>query len=103
MSCKMYISRRTCLQVKILSGLMSLILYIFPEICPQNFFPDPEREFPVYRSKITLKKSVPELFVRTSEISGLSEPRLTNHHSIKVRVNVTRSLTLVSFERDSLV
>ena len=27
-------------------------------------------------------KSVPALFVRTSEISGLSEPGLTNHHCI---------------------
>ena len=29
-------------------------------------------------------KSVPTLFVRTSKISGLSEPRLTNRHSLTV-------------------
>ena len=34
-----------------------------------------------------LRKSVPELFVRTSEISGLSEPGLTNHHCIILAFN----------------
>ena len=32
------------------------------------------------RPLVWTRKSVPALFVRTSEISGLSEPGLTNHH-----------------------
>ena len=32
------------------------------------------------RQLVCTWKSVPALFVRTCEISGLSEPRLTNHH-----------------------
>ena len=69
------------------------------------------------RPSVQKRKSVPALFVRISEISGLSEPGLTNHHcipqaatkpgefifSLKVKVKVTRSLTLVSFERALLV
>ena len=35
-------------------------------------------------------KSVPTLFVWTSEISGLSEPGLTNHHCIDIMACVTR-------------
>ena len=34
------------------------------------------------RPLVWTRKSVPTLFVRTSEISGLSEPGLTNHHCI---------------------
>ena len=32
------------------------------------------------RPSVQERKSVPELFVRISEISGLLEPGLTNHH-----------------------
>ena len=34
------------------------------------------------RLSVQKRKSVPTLFVRISEISGLSEPGLTNHHCI---------------------
>ena len=34
------------------------------------------------RPSVQKRKSVPALFVRISEISGLSEPGLTNHHCI---------------------
>ena len=36
------------------------------------------------RPLVRNRKSVPSLFVRTSEISWLSEPRLTNHHCISL-------------------
>ena len=40
------------------------------------------------------RKSVPSLFVRTSEISGLSEPGLTNHDCICIVLFATALLCL---------
>ena len=98
-------SKCTCLdKLEILSAdenfvrIYEAIFYIFLEICPQNFFPDPEREVPVYGSKLTLRKSVPALFVRTCEISGLSESGLTNHHCIFFKINFGTLVHLFNWE-----
>ena len=40
------------------------------------------------RPSVQERKSVPALFVRISEISGLSEPGLTNHHCTFVLLSV---------------
>ena len=40
------------------------------------------------RPSVQKRKLVPALFVRISEISGLSEPGLTNHHCTLIIINV---------------
>ena len=70
-------------------------VYLFqPHICIQWWFVNPDTFVPSWyfrinkfsgllnRPSVQKRKSVPALIVRISEISGLSEPGLTNHHCI---------------------
>ena len=49
------------------------------------------------------RKSVPALFVRISEISGLSEPGLTNHHCIVLSNELKRKWWIILPNLNSLV
>ena len=49
---------------------------------PRRYFQIDEFSGLLNRPSVQERKSVPTLFFRISEISGLSEPGLTNHHCI---------------------
>ena len=73
-----------------LSLLVSFVLhvlqwwFVYPDtFVPGRYFRIKEFSGLLNRRLVLTWKSVPTLFVRTSEISGLSEPGLTNHHYIK--------------------
>ena len=53
------------------------------------------------RPSVQERKSVPALFVRISEISGLSEPGLTNHHCIGN--NQLSVVTMIATKRKKLL
>ena len=57
--------------------------FVYPDtFVPGRYFRINEISGLLNRPLVRTWKSVPTLFVRTSEISGLSEPGLTNHHCI---------------------
>ena len=68
---------------------------------PSWYFPINEFSWLLNRPSVQKWKSVPALFVRISEISGLSEPGLTNHHCtccVKFAIKVKRPSNLVPFK-----
>ena len=83
------------------------IILTTTNICVQWWFVKPDLFVPgqyfrindfsglLNRPLVRTRKSVPALFVRTSEISGLSEPGLTNHHCIHFFLPLSRRLLLV--------
>ena len=54
----------------------TVMIHLSGHVCSRSIFPD-KRVFRITESPISLDV---ELFVRTCEISGLSEPGLTNNH-----------------------
>ena len=54
---------------------------------PSQYFQINEFSGLLNRPSVQKRKSVPALFVRISEISGLSDPGLTNHHCICLSLN----------------
>ena len=93
---------RFCLQVKILSGLMSLILHISGNLSPK-FFSGSGTRISGLSEQLTFRKSVPKLFVRTSEISGLSEPGLTNHHCIYMQKCIYLLFMFSYYDYDGII
>ena len=72
-------NRRFCLEVKILSGWMSQILHISGNLSPK-FLSGSGTRISGLLEQIKVVEIGSRTFFRTSEISGLSEPGLTNHH-----------------------
>ena len=59
--------------------------FVYPDtFVPCRYFRINEFSGLLNRPLVRTWKSVPTLFVRTKEISGLSEPGLTNHHCIYI-------------------
>ena len=86
-----------------------LVKYVYSDnsfiwqVCSQLIFPYKLvfwiTESPVYWSKLTLWKLVPALFVQTSEISGLLEPGLTNHHCNTIYFTQFKCIMLYGFKQ----
>ena len=61
---------------------ITLMTRLSGHVCSRRYFRVNELSGLLNRLLVDLWKSVSALFVQTSEISGLSEPGLTNHHCI---------------------
>ena len=65
---------------------LNFLWFAYPDtFVPRWYFRINEFSGLLNRPLVRTWKSVPTLFVRTSEISGLSEPGITNHHCITFR------------------
>ena len=81
-----------CCHNVLYSGLLSPGSSVGGMYIDDSFFPDtfvPSRYFRINNCPLVrMWKSVPTLFVQTSEISRLSEPGLTNHHCSNVAIRI---------------
>ena len=60
---------------------VNTVMFVKPDtFVPSQYFRVNQFSWLLNRPLVWTRKSVPALFVRTSEISGLSEPGFTNHH-----------------------
>ena len=90
---------------------MAIEMTFYPTGRPQWCFVNPDMFVPgrcfrinefsglLNRPSVQKRKSVPALFVRISEISGLSELGLTNHHCTFIVTSLQKQIVLIYIKR----